>query len=123
VIVALGVDSKGVKHVLGLWSGATENSVVCGALLDELIERGRSPDKPYVFVLDGSKALKKAVQDRWGKRCLIQRCWLHKRRNIESSLQKQYHNVLRLKLKVAFGCSEYATAQTELLKTDRKSVV
>ena len=61
LIVAMGVDRQGHKHVLGLWSGATENSEVCGALLDDLIERGLSKDKPYLFVLDGAKALKKAV--------------------------------------------------------------
>jgi putative transposase len=116
VIVALGVDSKGVKHVLGLWSGATENSVVCGALLDELIERGLSPDKAYLFVLDGSKALKKAVRDRWGSRCWIQRCWLHKRRNVEKYLQKQHHKLLRLKLKAAMGMTEYDQAHKELGK-------
>ena len=53
LIVALGVDRQGRKHVLGLWSGATENAVVCGALLDDLIARGLSVDKPYLFFLDG----------------------------------------------------------------------
>jgi transposase-like protein len=117
VIVALGVDSQGAKHVLGLWSGATENSTVCGALLDDLIERGLTVDKPYLFVLDGSKALRKAVQDRWGKRGLIQRCWLHKQRNIESYLQQQHHKLLRMKLKAAFGCNDPVSARSELLKT------
>ena len=66
LIVALGVDRQGRKHVLGLWSGATENAEVCGALLDDLIARGLSVDKPYLFILDGAKALKKAVVSRFG---------------------------------------------------------
>ena len=60
LIVALGVDREGRKHVLGLGSGATENSEVCGALLDDLTERGLSKDKPYLLILDGAKALRKA---------------------------------------------------------------
>lgn len=74
-------------------------------------------DKPYLFVLDGAKALRKAVQDRWGKRGLIQRCWLHKQRNIEKYLQKQHHKVLRMKLKAPFGCSDEASARSALHKT------
>lgn len=61
LITALGVDIGGGKHILGLWPGATENSHVCGQLLDELIERGLSTQQKYLFILDGSKALAKAV--------------------------------------------------------------
>ena len=86
LIVAVGVDRQGRKHVLGLWSGATENAEVCGALLDDLIERGLAKDKPYLFVLDGAKALKKAVVRRFGSKALIQRCRVHKKRNLQKYL-------------------------------------
>lgn len=64
-------SGTGDKHVLGLWPGATENAEVCGQLLDDLMERGLSSKANYLFVLDGSKALKKAVKGRFGKQALI----------------------------------------------------
>ena len=116
LIVALGVDRQGRKHVLGLWSGATENAVVCGALLDDLIARGLSVDKPYLFILDGAKALKKAVVSRFGSKALIQRCRVHKKRNIQKYLPKKYHGMLSMKLRMAWGMTEYDHALKELRK-------
>jgi putative transposase len=116
LIVAVGVDRQGRKHVLGLWSGATENAEVCGALLDDLIERGLAKDKPCLFVLDGAKALKKAVTSRFGSKTLIQRCRVHKKRNIQKYLPKKYHGMLSLKLKMAWGMTEYDKALKELRK-------
>jgi transposase-like protein len=116
LIVALGVDSGGCKHVLGLWPGATENAEVCGALLDDLIQRGLSTDKRYLFVLDGSKALGKAVTDRFGGGVLIQRCRVHKERNIRKYLPKKYHKLLSMKIQTAWGMSRYEEAYKELQK-------
>jgi putative transposase len=116
LITALGIDTQGYKHVLGLWPGATENSVVCGALLDNLIERGLSVQKQYLFVLDGSKALKKAVVDRFGTSALIQRCRIHKERNIRGYLPKKHHRLLAMKLRTAFGMTDYNEALKELQK-------
>lgn len=116
LIVAMGVDRQGRKHVLGLWSGATENAVVCGALLDDLIARGLSADKPYLFILDGAKALKKAVVSRFGSKALIQRCRVHKKRNIQKYLPKKYHGMLSMKLRMAWGMTEYDKAYQELGK-------
>jgi len=116
LVAALGVDRQGRKHVLGLWSGATENAVVCGALLDDLIARGLSVDKPYLFILDGAKALKKAVTSRFGTKTLIQRCRVHKKRNIQKYLPQKYHGMLSLKLRMAWGMTEYDQALQELRK-------
>ena len=116
IITALGVDAAGAKHVLGLWPGATENSVVCGGLLDDMIQRGLSVDKQYLFIIDGSKALKKAITDRFGTSALIQRCRIHKQRNICKYLPKKYHRLLAMKLKTAFGMTDYAEAIKELSK-------
>ncbi len=116
LIAALGVDFEGHKHVLGLWPGATENAEVCGALLDDLIERGLPTKEKYLFVLDGSKALKKAVRDRFGKQALIQRCRIHKEQNLKGYLPKQYHKLLSMKLKVAWNMSDYLEARQELQK-------
>jgi transposase-like protein len=116
LIAAVGVDREGHKHVLGLWSGATENAEVCGALLDDLIARGLSQDKAYLFILDGAKALKKAVVSRFGSQGLIQRCRVHKKRNIQKYLPKKYHGMLSMKLAMAWGMTEYDKAYKELGK-------
>ena len=116
LITALGVDIEGRKHVLGLWPGASENSQICGQLLEELIERGLSTQQCYLFLLDGSKALAKAVNDRFGRQVLIQRCRIHKQRNIQGYLPKKYHKVLTMKLQAAWGMTDYQEAKKELYK-------
>jgi transposase-like protein len=114
LVVALGIDSGGSKHVLGLWPGATENAEVCGALLDDLMERGLSASQRMLLVLDGSKALAKAVGQRFGRQAVIQRCQVHKERNILEHLPANYHQVVRLKLRAAWGMSDYAKAKAAL---------
>ena len=78
LIVAMGIDDKGEKHVLGIRDGATENSAVTTELLTDLRSRGLCTTRPMLFVLDGSKALSKAVQDVFGSHALVQRCQVHK---------------------------------------------
>jgi len=116
IITALGIDTAGTKHVLGLWPGATENSDVCGSLLDDMIHRGLPVGIQYLFVIDGSKALRKAIIDRFGTSALIQRCRIHKERNIRSYLPKKHHRLLAMKLKAAFCMTDYAEALKELRK-------
>ena len=82
VIVAIGVDSEGYKHVLGLRDGASENATVCTALLEDLVERGVKPDRRRLFVIDGSKALRKAIDAVYGQENPVQRCRNHKRKNV-----------------------------------------
>jgi len=116
LITALGVDSGGSKYVLGLWPGATENAEVCGALLDDLIERGLSTEHSYLFILDGAKALRKAANKRFGHHAVVQRCQIHKQRNIEKYLPKKHHKLLALKLTAAWGMTQYSQARKELQK-------
>lgn len=73
VLLALGVAADGAKHVLGLWEGSTEHSAVAKALLRDLIERGLPTDRALLFVIDGSKALRKAVRDVFGGLALLHR--------------------------------------------------
>jgi transposase-like protein len=82
LIVALGVDQQGQKHVLGLWQGATENSTLVRELLADLRERGLNTEAAMLVVVDGAKALYKGVRDVFGERALIQRCRVHKLRNV-----------------------------------------
>ena len=69
-VVALGVDPEGKKHVLGLWHGATENATVVRDLLADLVDRGLDPSRPMLVVIDGAKALRKAVGEVFGTKCL-----------------------------------------------------
>src|SRR5205807_1258365 len=82
LLAAIGIDGDGVKHPLGLLEGATENAAVVQALLDNLIERGLDPNVCRLFIVDGSKALAKAIRKTFGRRTPIQRCQIHKARNI-----------------------------------------
>ena len=81
VLAAVGVDSDGKKHVLGVREGASENAEVTSALLEDLVERGLDPGRRRLFVIDGSKALRKAIEKVFGQRHPIQRCRNHKLRN------------------------------------------
>jgi transposase-like protein len=114
VLVALGIDEAGVKHPLGLWLGATENSKVCGELLDNLIDRNLDTQRGYLFVIDGSKALRKAIRERFGERVLVQRCQEHKRRNVLSHLPKRLHPSVRKAMGDAYRSKSKATAKKRL---------
>jgi putative transposase len=82
IVVALGIDHTGAKHALGLWDGSTENAAVCQSLLADLQSRGLRTDRSLLVILDGSKALHKAVTQMFGPAALIHRCHVHKLRNI-----------------------------------------
>lgn len=88
IVAAIGVDEEGCKHLLGLSSGATENARVVGDLLQGLIERGVDPAKQYLFVIDGSKALRAAIEKLFGENTPVQRCRTHKVRNVTERLPK-----------------------------------
>ena len=77
LIAAIGIDAQGVKHPLALAEGATENAAVVQALIDDLIERGLDPAAPRLFIIDGSKALSKAIRRSFGRHTPIQRCQIH----------------------------------------------
>lgn len=105
VIGAVGVDTEGHKHVLGLHEGATENAVVVKALLDELVARGVKPDRRRLFVIDGSKALRKAIDEVYGQRNPVQRCRNHKLRNVLGHLPKEQHDQATATLRAAWKLS------------------
>jgi putative transposase len=84
--------------------------------LDDMKERGLAAGKQYLFVIDGSKVLRKAITDRFGTSALIQRCRIHKQENICKYLPKKYHRMLAMKIKAAFGMTDYGEALKELTK-------
>jgi transposase-like protein len=115
-VVALGVDSAGVKQVLGVWHGASENSTVVKALLEDLIARGLDTTRALLVVLDGAKALRKAVQDLFGARALVQRCRIHKRRNVLEHLSPEKQRQASWRLKAAWAEGDPSKAEAELRK-------
>src|ERR1700709_436434 len=102
LVAALGIDSDGFKHPLGLMEGATEHSAVVQALIDDLIERGLDPAVPRLFIIDGSKALSKATRRSFGRHTPIQRCQVYKARNIVDWLPKHLHAPTRRALRQAW---------------------
>jgi len=117
MVVALGITASGEKRLLGLRQGATENAAVCVSLLEELRERGLNTAVPTLFVLDGAKALRAAVDRVWGKFAVTQRCQAHKRRNIQAHLPKKHHDELRRQLNAAYHETSYDRALKGLRTT------
>lgn len=116
LVVALGVDSQGTKHVLGLWHGSTENSTVVKALLNDLRERGLNTESSMLVVLDGAKALHKGVKEIFGSLALIQRCRIHKLRNVVEHLPKEKRSQAAWRLRGAWAKSTEQEAMKELRK-------
>jgi transposase-like protein len=110
MVVALGIAEDGTKHVLGLRQGGTENAQVCSSLLEELRERGLDTGQPVLLVLDGAKALHSAVKRVWGKNAVIQRCQIHKRRNVQAHLPEKHHAELSRQLSMAYHETDYERA-------------
>ena len=77
-VVALGITTEGVKIPLGLWEGSTENATLARALLSDLVDRGLDPEQAILFVIDGGKALRRAIKDVFGEHALVHRCIRHK---------------------------------------------
>jgi transposase-like protein len=103
VIVALGVDSGGSKHILGLREGSSENSRVATDLLNDLVDRGIKPDRLRLFVIDGSKALRCAIDAVYGPKNPVQRCRNHKIRNVLSYLPDEQKGQVKSAMKAAFS--------------------
>jgi putative transposase len=103
VVVALAITADGTKKPVGLWDGSTENKTVVGSLLADLVARGLAFDDGLLVVIDGAKALSAAVREVFGAKALIQRCTLHKRRNVAEHLPDKDKDWVDAKLAKAFG--------------------
>ena len=102
VITAVGVDDQGFKHVLGLYAGATENAVMVKSLLEDLVERGVKPGRKRLFVIDGSKALRKGINLVYGADNPVQRCRAHKIRNVMGHLPDELKDQVKSVMKAAY---------------------
>jgi transposase-like protein len=113
MIVALGITTEGVKIPLGLWEGSTENATVATALLSDLVERGLDPEQGMLFVLDGSKALRKAVRSVFGE-VPVQRCLWHKERNVLGHLPERDRPPIKAHMRRAWRETDYPRALEQL---------
>ncbi len=114
IIVALGIGCDGRKTVLGLREGATENTAVVNSLLSELVERGLDFSTPRLYILDGGKALAAAVKRHAGEAGFIQRCQVHKKRNVVDHVPEQYKADVKRKLQNAYAMVDYQAAKKAL---------
>jgi transposase-like protein len=112
-IVALGITTDGVKIPLGLWEGSTENATVATALLSDLVERGLDPTQGILFVIDGAKALRKAINAVFGD-APIQRCIRHKERNVLEHLPERDRPAVKRRLRSAWAETDHTRALDRL---------
>ena len=120
LVAAIGIDGAGDKHVLGVALGATENAAVVKALLADLVERGLRPDTARLFIVDGAKALSRAVRDTFGRFALIQRCQVHKGRNIIERLDPSLHPGAKKVLRQAWDSVSAEQAERVLRNLARR---
>jgi putative transposase len=119
-VVALGITTDGVKIPLGLWEGSTENATLARALLADLVDRGLDPEQAILFVIDGAKALRRAIKDVFGEHALVHRCHRHKERNVCDLLPERDRGAVRARIRAAWSLTdpELARQRLELLASE-----
>src|SRR5205823_12742420 len=118
-VVCLGISTEGVKIPLGLWEGSTENATVATALLADLVERGLDPEQGILFVIDGAKALRKAIRNVFGE-APVQRCLRHKERNVTDHLPERERPAVLQRLRRAWAHDDHARALDQLRQLARE---
>ncbi len=114
MVAALGIAQDGRKMILGIRQGATENATVVGELLGDLVSRGLDFTEPRLYVLDGGKALTAAVKKHAGESAAIQRCQVHKRRNVLDHLTDEHKPAVAKRLHAAYALEDYTAAKQAL---------
>jgi len=119
-VVALGISTDGVKIPLGLWEGSTENATLARTLLADLVDRGLDPEQAILFVIDGGKALRRAIKDVFGEHALVHRCHRHKERNVTDLLPERDRDQVRGRIRAAWALTdaELAEQRLELLASE-----
>ena len=119
-VVALGISTAGEKLPLGLWEGSSENATVARALLSDLVDRGLDPEQGILFVIDGAKALRKAIGDVFGQRAPVQRCVRHKERNVLGHRDDQTSKIVKSRLRGAWALEDHRLALERLKVLERE---
>ena len=114
MVIALGIDTAGRKHVLGLREGATETAAVTSGLLSDLVTRGLPTDRTLLFVIDGAPGLRRAITDVFGSRGVVQRCQVHKYRNVLGHLPERLHGYVGKALRDAWDLDSASRAARAL---------
>jgi transposase-like protein len=114
VLLALGIDADGRKHALGLREGTTENAGVAKALLGDLVERGLATDRRLLFVIDGAKALRKALRECFGDLAVVQRCQVHKLRNVLDHLPERLRPSIAKAMHQAWSAADPKLARRQI---------
>jgi putative transposase len=119
-VVALGITTEGHKVPLGLWEGSTENATLARTLLADLVDRGLDPEQAILFVIDGGKALRRAIRDVFGEHALVHRCHRHKERNVCDLLPERDRDQVRARIRAAWSLTdpELAKQRLELLAAE-----
>lgn len=120
LVVALGIDFTGKKHILGFREGSTENARVCLDLLHDLRRRNFDTAHPMLVVIDGSPALRSAIDEYFDDQVEVHRCHQHKLENVKSYLPKEYHNEYERKIRAAWAMTDYDKAQNALRSVVRE---
>jgi len=113
-VVALGITTEGVKIPLGLWEGSTENATLARTLLADLVDRGLDPEQAILFVIDGAKALRRAIKDVFGEHALVHRCHRHKERNVTDLLPERDRDTVRARIRAAWSLTDPLLAEQRL---------
>lgn len=113
-VVALGITTEGVKIPLGLWEGSTENATLARTLLADLVDRGLDSEQAILFVIDGGKALRRAIKDVFGEHALVHRCHRHKERNVCDLLPERDRDQVRARMRAAWSLTEPQLAEQRL---------
>ena len=114
MVIALGIDTAGRKHVLGLREGATETAAVTSGLLSDLVTRGLPTDRTLLFIIDGAPGLRRAITDVFGSRGVVQRCQVHKHRNVIGHLPERLHGDIGKALRDAWDLDSASRAARAL---------
>jgi putative transposase len=113
-VVALGISTEGVKIPLGLWEGSSENATLARTLLADLVDRGLDPEQAILFVVDGGKALRRAIKDVFGEHALVHRCHRHKERNVADLLPERDRDQVRARMRAAWALTDAELAEQRL---------
>ena len=118
-IIGLGIDTAGLKRVLGFWEGATENHEICEELFGDMERRGMALTREIIWITDGGKGIIKALRKRFGKKLIHQRCTIHKDRNIQRHLAKKYRKEAHRRFRTALEHNSYEDARQMLLDMEK----
>ena len=113
-LAAVGLTESGEKHILGLRQSTSESAAECREFLEDLVARGLSAAQGLLFVVDGGKGLGSGLREVFGKEVLVQRCRVHKKRNVLDKLPEKDREAIELRLEEAWACGSEKLAQAKL---------